>query len=85
MIQSSLWLINSKMCYRVSDGMELSSGIRAIETGSNRQGTAESFSLPASTARPMIPEPHEPFDIDRKEDSIFLLGSMFTVIFLFLL
>ena len=44
-----------------------------------------SFSLPASTARPMIPEPHEPFDINRKEDSIFLLGSMFTVIFLFLL
>ena len=70
---------------RVSDGMELSSGIHAIETGSNRQGTAESFSLPASTARPMIPEPHEPFDINRKEDSIFLLGSMFTVIFLFLL
>ena len=33
----------------------------------------------------MIPEPHEPFDINRKEDSIFLLGSMFTVIFLFLL
>ena len=84
-MQSSLRLINSKRCYRVSDGMELSSGIGAIETGSNRQGTAESFSLPASTARPMIPEPHEPFDINRKEDSIFLLGSMFTVIFLFLL
>ena len=33
----------------------------------------------------MIPEPHEPFDINRNEDSIFLLGSMFTVIFLFLL
>ena len=65
--------------------MELSSGIRAIETASNRQGTAESFSLPASTDLPMIPEPHEPFDINRKEDSIFLLGSMFTVIFLFLL
>ena len=65
--------------------MELSSGIRAIKTGSNSQGTAESFSLPASTAHPMIPEPHEPFDINRKEDSIFLLGSMFTVIFLFLL
>ena len=65
--------------------MELSSGIRAIETGSNRQGTAESFSLPVSTALPTIPEPHEPFDINRKEDSIFLLGSMFTVIFLFLL
>ena len=61
------------------------SGIRAIEPGSNRQGTAEFFSLPESTARPMIPEPHEPFDINRKEDSIFLLGSMFTVIFLFLL
>ncbi|QNI61065.1 putative conserved membrane protein [Synechococcus sp. TAK9802] len=65
--------------------MELSSGIRAIETGSNRGRTAESFSLPASAALPMIPEPHEPFDINRKEDSIFLLGSMFTVIFLFLL
>ena len=65
--------------------MELGLGIRAIETESNRQGTAESFSLPASTALPMIPEPHEPFDINRKDDSIFLLGSMFTVIFLFLL
>jgi hypothetical protein len=69
----------------VSDGMDLSSEIRAIETGSNRRRTAESFSLPASAALPMIPEPHEPFDINRKEDSIFLLGSMFTVIFLFLL
>ena len=65
--------------------MELSSGIRAIETGSNRRRTAESFSLPASAALPMIPEPHEPFDINRKDDSIFLMGSMFTVIFLFLL
>ena len=65
--------------------MELSSGIGAIKKGSDRKGTAESFSLPASTALPMIPEPHEPFDINRKEDSIFLLGSMFTVIFLFLL
>jgi len=33
----------------------------------------------------MIPEPHEPFDINRKDDSIFLQGSMFMVIFLFLL
>ncbi|QNI65087.1 putative conserved membrane protein [Synechococcus sp. A15-44] len=41
--------------------------------------------MPTSTPLPMIPEPHEPFDINRKEDSIFLLGSMFTVIFLFLL
>ena len=65
--------------------MELSSGIGAIETTSNRRGTAKSFSLPASTALPMTPEPHEPFDINRKEDPIFLLGSMFTVIFLFLL
>ena len=65
--------------------MELGSGIRAIETGSNRRGTAEPFSLPAAADLPMIPEPHEPFDINRKEDSIFLLGSMFTVIFLFLL
>ena len=65
--------------------MELGSGIGAIETASNRRGRAESFSLPASTALPMIPEPHEPFDINRKEDSVFLLGSMFTVIFLFLL
>ena len=85
MLQSSLQWINSKRCYRVSDGMELSSGIGAIETASNRRGTAESSSLPASTALPMIPEPHEPFDINRKDDSIFLLGSMFTVIFLFLL
>ena len=65
--------------------MELSSRIGTIETASNRRRTSESFSLPASTALPMIPEPHEPFDINRKEDSIFLLGSMFTVIFLFLL
>ena len=65
--------------------MELGIRISAVETASNRRGTAESFSLPASTALPMIPEPHEPFDINRKEDSIFLLGSMFTVIFLFLL
>ena len=65
--------------------MELGIRISAIETASNRRGRAESFSLLASTARPMIPEPHEPFDINRKEDSIFLLGSMFTVIFLFLL
>lgn len=33
----------------------------------------------------MIPEPHEPFDINRREDSVFLLGSMFILIFLFLL
>ena len=33
----------------------------------------------------MIPEPHEPFDSNRKEDSIFLVGSMFIVILLFLL
>ena len=65
--------------------MELGSRIYAIDTASNRRRTAESFSLPASTALPMIPEPHEPFDINRKDDSIFLLGSMFTVIFLFLL
>ena len=65
--------------------MELGSGIDAIEPASNRRGTAEPFSLPASTALPMIPEPHEPFDINRKDDSIFLLGSMFIVIFLFLL
>ena len=65
--------------------MELGSRIDEIKKGSDRRGTAESFSLPASTALPMIPEPHEPFDINRKEDSIFLLGSMFTVIFLFLL
>ena len=67
------------------NGMELGSRIDAIKKGSDRRGTAESFSLPASTALPMIPEPHEPFDINRKEDSIFLLGSMFTMIFLFLL
>ena len=67
------------------DGMELGSRIGAIETASNHRGRAESFSLPASTTLAMIPEPHEHFDINRKEDSIFLLGSMFTVIFLFLL
>ena len=46
---------------------------------------AESFSLHLSTAIPMIPEPYEPFDSNRKEDTIFLLGSMFIVTFLFLL
>ena len=65
--------------------MELSSGIGTIETASNRRRTAESSSLLAAKIISMIPEPHEPFDINRKEDSIFLLGSMFTVIFLFLL
>ena len=65
--------------------MELGSRIRAIETASNRRGTAESISLPATEIIPMTPEPHEPFDINRKDDSIFLLGSMFIVIFLFLL
>ena len=65
--------------------MELGSGICAIETTSNRRRLAESFSLPAATPLVMLPEPYEPFDINRKDDSIFLLGSMFTVIFLFLL
>tara|TARA_B100000161_G_scaffold230540_1_gene177897 strand:- start:262 stop:459 length:198 start_codon:yes stop_codon:yes gene_type:complete len=65
--------------------MGLGLQISAIETASNRRRTAESFSLPAATVTPMIPEPHEPFDINRKDDSIFLLGSMFIVIFLFLL
>ncbi|GIR25198.1 MAG: hypothetical protein CM15mP39_10090 [Synechococcus sp.] len=69
----------------VRDGMGLGLQISAIETASNRRRTAESFSLPPATDIPMIPEPHEPFDINRKDDSIFLLGSMFTVIFLFLL
>ncbi len=46
---------------------------------------AESFSLHPSTFKPMIPEPYEPFDSSRKEDTIFLLGSMFIVTFLFLL
>ena len=65
--------------------MGLGLQIRTIETASNRQRTAESSSLPAVAVIPMIPEPHEPFDINRKDDSIFLLGSMFIVIFLFLL
>ena len=65
--------------------MELGSRISAIETESDRRATDESTNLPVSTALPMIPEPHEPFDINRKDDSIFLLSSMFTVIFLFLL
>jgi hypothetical protein len=46
---------------------------------------AESFSLHLSTAIEMIPEPYEPFDSNRKDDTIFLLGSMFIVTFLFLL
>ena len=65
--------------------MELGLEIRAIETASHHRRTAECFSLPAEAVILMIPEPHEPFDINRKDDSIFLLGSMFTVIFLFLL
>ena len=65
--------------------METGSGIYAIEIASNRRQTAQSLSFPVATAIPMIPEPHEPFDINSKEDSIFLLGSMFTLIFLFLL
>ena len=65
--------------------MDLSSGMRAIDTGLNRRRAAEPFSVPASIVSLMIPEPHEPFDINRKDDSIFLLGSMFIVIFLFLL
>ena len=65
--------------------MGLGLQISAIETASNRRRTAESFSLPAATDNPMIPEPHEPFDINRRDDSIFLLGSMFIVIFLLLL
>ena len=65
--------------------MELGSQIRAIKKAASRRGTAESFSLTASTVITMIPEPHEPFDSNRKEDSIFLAGSMFIVILLFLL
>ena len=65
--------------------MEHGSQIRAIKKAANCQETAYSFSLPASTVITMIPEPHEPFDSNRKEDSIFLLGSMFIVILLFLL
>ena len=65
--------------------MELGSQIRAIKKAANRRGTAESFSLPASTVITMIPEPHEPFDSNRKQDSFFLVGSMFIVILLFLL
>ena len=65
--------------------MEIGSQIRAIKKAANRRGTAESSSLPTSTLITMIPEPYEPFDFDRKEDSIFLLSSMFIVIFLFLL
>ena len=84
-MQSSLRLINSKTCYGMSDGMDLGSGICAIETTSNRRRTAESFKLQALTALLMVPEPYEPFDINRKDDSIFLLGSMFTLIFLLLL
>ena len=37
--------------------MELSSGIGAIETTSNRRRIAESFNLPTSTALSIIPEP----------------------------
>ena len=65
--------------------MGLGLQIRTIETASNLQRTAESSSLPAAAVIPMIPEPYEPFDINRKDDSIFLLSSMFIVIFLFLL
>ena len=43
------------------------------------------FKIGWFTALPMIPGPYEPFDSNRKDDKIFLLGSMFIVIFLFLL
>ena len=33
----------------------------------------------------MIPDPYEPFDENRQDDKIFLIGSMLIVIFLFLL
>ena len=33
----------------------------------------------------MTPEPYEPFHSNRKEDTIFLLGSIYIVTFLFLL
>ena len=33
----------------------------------------------------MIPEPYEPFDSNRKEDTIFLLSSIYIVTLLFLL
>jgi hypothetical protein len=33
----------------------------------------------------MIPEAHEPFDIDQGTDKAFLIGTSFIVIFLFLL
>jgi len=45
----------------------------------------ETIRLPPSTTNPMIPEPYEPFDSNRKEDTIFLLGSIFIVTFLLLL
>ena len=65
--------------------MELGSQIRAIKKAANRRGTAESFGLPSLKVITMIPEPHEPFDSNRKQDSVFLVGSMFIVILLFLL
>ena len=33
----------------------------------------------------MIPEPHEPFDIDKGSDKLFLIGTAWIVLFLFLL
>ena len=69
----------------MSDGMELGFRIRAIKRASNHSPGAEPFSVRITADVLMIPEPHEPFDSNRKEDTIFLLGSMFIVIFLFLL
>ena len=33
----------------------------------------------------MIPEPYEPFDIDKGSDKLFLIGTAWIVLFLFLL
>ena len=63
--------------------MELGSRIRTIEIASIRRRITKSFSLPISAVRHMIPQAHEPFDINWKDDSIFLMGSMFIIISLF--
>ena len=67
--------------------MEWSSAQGLARLKQHRAATGQLIPLACSLESPnsMIPEPHEPFDINRKDDSIFLLGSMFTVIFLFLL
>ena len=66
--------------------MVLSQGFLCHDCGRNihpKQQMIARFPAPASQS--MIPEAHEPFDIDQGTDKAFLIGTSFIVIFLFLL